>query len=177
MRIFSKFMGSSGCIFIGGFMDVLSTDDSSGNFTELNKTANGTYSVAGVSFKCPDNWHVGVIKEKGSTIIVAAPMLREINNTSTSISAFGPFGFESGGVAWSSADPQFEVDIFSNNGMSEQEAINMVKNDMIPGGNKISSDKIIIDGRYAFKDVVIFNDTVEIIRFECIYFVKTEKLT
>ena len=50
MRIFSKFMGiigllvlivlSSGCIFIGGFMDVLSTDDSSGNFTELNKTAN-----------------------------------------------------------------------------------------------------------------------------------------
>jgi len=165
---------SSGCTFFGWFMDVLSTDDSSDNFIVLNKTTNGTYFVAGVSFKCPHNWHVGVIKEKGGTIIVAAPMLREINNTSISASTFGPFGFESGGVAWSSADPQFEADIIYNNGMAEQEAINMVKNNMLPG-NKISSDKIIIDGRNAFKDVVIFNETVEIMRFEYIYFVKNEK--
>lgn len=156
-------------------MNVLSTDDSSGNFTMLNKTVNNTYSVEGVSFKCPDNWNVGVIKEKGSTIIVVAPQLHESDTTSASTS--GLFGFQSGGVAWSSVDAQFEVDIIFNNGMSEQEAINKVKGEMIPAGNKISSENITIDGENAIKDVLVLNCTeTEIIdRFECVYFVKNEK--
>ncbi len=165
---------SSGCISVGGFADVLNIGDESGNFTELNKTANNTYSVDGVSFKCPDNWSVGVLKEDGITTIAAAPQLRE-SNTTASTSTFGPFGFESGGVAWSSANPQFKVDIISNNGISEQEAINQVKNDMLPGGDKISSENITIDGENAFKDVLVLNDTEVIERFEYIYFVKNGK--
>lgn len=128
----------------------------------------------GISFKCPDNWSVGVIKEKGSTILVAAPLLRESNIISVSTS--GLFGFQSGGVAWSSADAQFEVDIIFNNGMSEQESINKVKWEMLPAGNKISSENITIDGENAFKDILILNSTEIIIeRFECIYFVKNQK--
>jgi len=36
------------------------------NFTELNNTNNNTYFVAGVSFKCPDNWSAGVDNENGN---------------------------------------------------------------------------------------------------------------
>lgn len=42
----------------------LDNSDDSGNVTIVNKTDNGTYSVAGVSFKCPDDWAVDMINEK-----------------------------------------------------------------------------------------------------------------
>lgn len=160
MRISSKYIGlmavlvliilSSGC---------LDNSDDSGNVTMLNKTANGTYSVAGVSFKCPDNWAVDMINENGNVSIISTQM-HEI---------------KSGGTTLSFDDPQFELHITPSNSTSDQEAINQIKNENSEVGNRISSTKMVLDGQSAYKDVVISNDTVEVMRFEYIYFVKNGK--
>jgi len=44
------------------------------NLTELNKTANGTYSAHGISFKCPDNWNVISDNIDGNNMIAASPI-------------------------------------------------------------------------------------------------------
>lgn len=171
MRIFRGYVGFIAIlvlvILVAGCLD---NGDDSGNVTMLNKTANGTYSAAGVSFKCPDNWAVDMINENGNITIVAVP-IHELNTSETK--TIGPFKFEGISTTLSSTDPQFEVHILPNKGKSEQEAINEIKNEYIALGNKISSEKTTIDDEKAYKDVMLFNDTDE--RFEYIYFVKNGK--
>lgn len=135
-----------------GIFDVINIGDESGNFTELNKTANNTYSVDGISFKCPDNWSVGILKEDGMTTIAAC----QSSN--------------------SSFQPQFTVDITPNKGMSEQEAINKVKNNIPNVYEKVSSNITTIDGNKAYKSIFKANDPVTgQSKQEYIYFVKNWK--
>lgn len=165
-----------GIPFIVGLMFGINTglNEDTSNFTELNSTNNGTYYVGGVSFKCPDNWSVGVLNENGNISIVASTVHTVTPSKSTQI---GPFGFESGSSTFSSDEPQFEIDISPNNGMSEQEAINQVKNDVPVDGKKVSSSTITVDGNKAYKDLIITNsDGYSVaMKFEQIYFVKNGK--
>jgi len=61
--------------------------------------------------------------------------------------------------------------------MSEQEAINQVKNDVIVDGKKVSSNTITIDGSKAYNDIFRSNsdDDSVAMKFERIYFVKNGK--
>jgi hypothetical protein len=126
--------------------------------------------VADVSFKCPDNWFVIHDNLNGNITIVASP-IHESNTTETK--KIGPFEFEVLVSNLSFTDPKFEVDITPNNGISEQKTINKAKNEYMPSGNKIYTEKIVIGGQNSIKAVVIFNDTNE--RFEYICFVKNGK--
>lgn len=108
--------------------------------------------------------------KNGNITIVAVP-IHVLNNSETK--KIGPFKFEEASTTLSFTNPQFELQITPNNDISEQEAINRVRNENLALGSKISSDEIIINGENAFKDVILFNDTNE--RFEYIYFVKNGK--
>ena len=146
---------SSGCISLGGFADSLSSDDDSVDFTEVNKTADGLYSVDNVSFKCPDNWTVGkYYTHNGNISIVALPIHENTNSTNT-VTMGTVYKAESGKLIMLSADTKFKVDILSNNNnMSDQEAINYVRENMIINEKKISSSIVEVDGIKAFKNVV-----------------------
>lgn len=155
---------SSGCISLGGFADILSSDDNSSNFTEVNKTADGTYSVEGVSFKCPDNWNVNF---DGYNSITASQINEPKTNT------IGPF--ETATVVSSGTNPQFTLYILNNNGMSNQEALNQARSGFSSVGTTISSDTIKIDGNKAYKEVLYNELSEESVLYECIYFVKKGK--
>jgi hypothetical protein len=150
------------------------------NITELNNTNNSTYSVDGVSFKCPDNWSVSVLNENGIISIVASPV--QIVNESASSQVISTitstlFGFVTSDVILSYDSPQFEVDISHNNGISEQEAINQVKNDVPVDGKKVSSSTITVDGNKAYNDIFITSSDEDSVamKFEQICFVKNGK--
>jgi len=174
LRISSRYVGFIAIlvlvILISG---CLNNSDDSGNFSMLNRTDNGTYSVAGVSFKCPDNWFVSTDNVNGNIDIMASPI--HALNTSE-IKSFGPFKVGGFGTVLTFDDPQFEVHIIPNSGNSVREAINRVKNDYMASGNKISNSKIMVGGNEAFKDIIVSNDVNdEYMRFEYIYFVKNNE--
>ncbi len=163
MQIYTKYVGvivgililavlSSGCVSIGGFAQVLNLGDKSSNFTELNKTPNGTYSIASVTFKCPDSWAVSTFNNNGKTTIAAV----QINE--------------------SSFQPQFMIDIIPNKNNSEQEAVNQAKNEIYFGYKKISDNMTTIDGNKAYESIYAINDPIAgKSKFELIYFVKNGK--
>jgi hypothetical protein len=169
--IFSKQIGVIAFLFLIVFSSgCISNDEGSNNFTVVNKTGNNSYSVAGVSFRCPDNWVVATDNVNGNITIMAS-QIDEFNDSTSN--SFGPV--KAGYSAFSIDNPQFEVHITPNNGMSDQKAIDQVKNQISALENKISSEKWVVNGENAFKDVVIYNDTAELMRFEYIYFVKNGK--
>jgi len=163
LQIYTKYVGvivgililavlSSGCVSIGGFAQVLNLGDKSSNFTELNKTPNGTYSIASVTFKCPDSWAVSTFNNNGKTTIAAV----QINE--------------------SSFQPQFMIDIIPNKNNSEQEAVNQAKNEIYFGYKKISDNMTTIDGNKAYESIYAINDPIAgKSKFELIYFVKNGK--
>jgi hypothetical protein len=195
---------SSGCISIGGFTDVLSSDDSS-NITELNKSDNGTYSVDGVSFKCPDGWHVATTNQGVGNMIIGspdvgifpmfAPMFQiqiipnsEIPDPNDSGYAtpdnvnmddpFSNYGTVIPGDVLIKGNSSDFSSIPTKNNLSEQKIIDIMRKDMDSFGIRVSNDTINIDGKTAYEDVFIFNSILPPVidrKIVRIIFVKNEK--
>lgn len=64
---------SAGYLYFGGFTGTSSMNDALDNYIDVNKTANGTYSVANVSFNCSDNWHVKTSNSGEDVMIYGYP--------------------------------------------------------------------------------------------------------
>lgn len=195
---------NSGCISFGGFLNVLSLDNSSSNLTELNKTDNNTYSIAGISFTGPDGWYFTAVNDSRDIIILGSPNsskflyfnplfeVQIINNSEISnpnspyyvtpenasendpFSNLGPV--MPGYVLVGNSSNYSSISIADN--PSEQEIVDMMRNDTNIPGTKISNNTLLIDGKTAYRDVYIFNNLWPPVidqRIEQIVFVKDEK--
>jgi hypothetical protein len=195
---------SSGCIAIGGFLDTFSLDDSFSNFTEINKTDNNSYSVAGVSFATPDGWHVETANFGGDIMIIGSPNginfpnfvptfqieiinNSEISNSNNPIYATPENATEDDSFSNLSTFIPGEVivddfsnysSISTNSNLSEQEIVDVMRNGTDSLGTKISNDTIMINGKTAYRDVYTVNNLWPPVidqRIEQILFVKNEK--
>ena len=175
---------SSGCVSFGGFADVFSLGDDSGNFTEVNKSDNGTYSVDGVSFKCPDGWHVATTNVGDGIMIIGSPdvgifpmfapmfQIQIIPNsgipdpndpgyaTPDNVNRDDPFsnyGTVIPGDFLINDDSSDFSSIPTKDNLSEQEIIDIMRNDTDVFGVRVSNDTINIDGKTAYEDVFLLN--------------------
>ncbi|GEM_PF-1471823 len=189
---------SSGCISSEGFIDSLGLSDNSMNIIELNKTVNNTYSVAGVSFKCPDGWHIIgtnyidniIISGFSNTTKYPAFQIQIINNNyiqnSNDPSYTIPENETENGL-FSNLNMPGEVvvgnssnytSISINNNLSEKQIMDIMRNSTDSLGTKVSSDTITIDGKTAYRDTFVLNNLWPLVidhRIEQIVFVKNGK--
>lgn len=168
---------SSGCVSTGGFAD------DSGNITEVNKSDNGTYSVAGVSFKCPDGWHVATTNVKTGIMIIGSPdvdifsmfeprfQIQIISNTiipdpndpsyatPDNVKMGDPFS-KSGTVITGDLIMDNSSDFTSipmKDNLSEQEIVDIMRDDNDVFGVRVSNETIDINGKKAYEDVFLLN--------------------
>jgi hypothetical protein len=116
--------------------------------TAVTSVGNNSYSVNGVSFKSPDNWHVFTTND----LIVIAK--NESDDT-----------------------PVFSIQIVSNPwDISDQEAMNALQNTSdLEGTTLISNGTITFNGATAYKQIYTLNDSnkfKEIVKEQEISFVK-----
>ncbi len=185
-------VGISGCLY---------ADNGSSNITEVNKTDNCTYSVAGVSFKCPDGWHIGTTNVGNGTMIIGSPetsmfaphfQIQIINNSEipdpndpayaipdnlNRDDPFSKYGTAIPGdlIKGNSSDLS---SIPTKDTLSEQEIIDIMRNDMDSFGIRVSNNTINIDGKTAYEDVfLIYNVFPPVIdrKYLHIVFVKNGK--
>jgi hypothetical protein len=172
---------SSGCVSLGGFADVLSLGDDSGNITEVNKTDNGTYSVDGVSFKCPDGWHVATTNQGVGNMIIGSPdasmfephfHIQIIPNseipdpndpgyaTPDNMNMDDPFSNYGTAISGDliKGNSSDLTSIPTKDNLSEQEIIDIMRKDMDSFGVRVSNDTITIDGKTAYEDVFLINN-------------------
>lgn len=111
-----------------------------------------TFSAYGVSFKYPSGWKTYADNSSGDNII-----------------------FVEGDV--SSNNAQLQIQIMSNNGMSEQGAIKDIQEGFTPGWKKTASYSLTISNKTGYEDIFTVNDTRydELMRFVNIYFAKNDK--
>ncbi|MGB9980019.1 PsbP-related protein [Methanobacterium sp.] len=173
MRILSRYMGiiililifvvlTSGCVseFMAGLnkgiTDGLNSNSSyttnDTSFSLISNTPTKTYSAYDVSFKYPCNWHLSADNATGNNMIFVTKDI-SFNNV------------------------QFQVEILPNNGMSEQGVITEMQSSMTPGWNKNASYKITVNGKNAYEDVYVVNDShySKLMRVAQIYFIQNDK--
>lgn len=123
-----------------------------GSIVNATNLSANTYSAYGVSFNYPNMWSVYVDNGSGGEVI----------------------------VAYNDEGTQFQVQIMPNNGISEQESIDSIKNGINIFGwwDKISNTTLTVNNKTAYKDTFIVYSLIPPIidgRFEQVYFVKNNK--
>lgn len=128
---------------------------------DINKTSDGAYSVAGVSFKCPDNWNVSAEKQSENDIkISVAPYPKDSNFIPFKTPYMIPLN-----------TAQFVVAITSNNKTPEEVSKPIEHSDI----NKISNDTLIINGIKVYRQIFTVNYNGTVLKCEQINFVKNNK--
>lgn len=155
---------SSGCI--AGVLRPINSGCVAGDLSPINdiyinKTSDGTYTVAGVSFKGPDNWNVSAEKQSENFIkISAASYPKDSNSRSSKTPYIIPINIA-----------QFIVSITSTDNLTAYESKPIEHS----GTNRISNDMLIIDGNKAYRQIFTVNCNGTVLKCEQINFVKNNK--
>ena len=132
----------------------ISMEDLTSGYLSGDNLSNSTKNITayGVSFEYPSGWFANADNTTGDNVIIATKEL----------------GFN---------NVQFQVQIWNNNGMPEDRAVNELRNIQTQGWEKISSNELIIDNKTAYEDVYLVNDThfSKLIRMSHILLVKNDK--
>lgn len=145
---------SSGCI-----AGILSPSNDAN--IKINKTTDGTYSVANVSFKCPDNWNVSAENQSENFIkISAAPYPKDSNFSPSKTPYIVPANIA-----------QFIVSISSTDNLTSYESKPIEHS----GTNRISNDTLTIDGIKVYRQFFTVKYEENLLKCEQINFVKNNK--
>lgn len=190
---------SSGCLFVGGSSQNLSSNSS--NLIQVN-TVNGTYLIDNVSFKCPGNWSV---KTDNNGLILASPrnstgafsfisfapefQIQIIPNSefsgysdlpadSSNASGNMMAGGISGPVDIVNVNSSMYKGISVNSSPSEQEIAEIMQESADPSWNEISNSTVTVGGKTAYETTYMVNSLIPPVidqKLEQIIFVKNGK--
>ncbi|MBU4534579.1 MAG: hypothetical protein KKF16_01840 [Euryarchaeota archaeon] len=132
----------------------ISMEDLTSGYLSGDNLTNSTGQITayGVSFEYPWGWFANADNTTGDNVITASK----------------EFGFN---------NVQFQVQIWNNNGMPEDRAVNQLREMNSPGWEKISSNELVIDNKTAYEDVYLVNDThfSKLMKISHIILVKNDK--
>ncbi|GAB6056365.1 PsbP-related protein [Methanobacterium movens] len=132
----------------------VSMEDLTSGYLSGDNLSNSTRKITayGVSFEYPSGWFANADNTTGDNTITASK----------------DFGFN---------NVQFQVTVWNNDGMPEDSAVNLLRENDSPGWKKISSNELTIDNKTAYEDVYLVNDShfSKLMRISSIILVKNDK--